>query len=177
MKSSLSCWATPQLLQIIVNFIMRGKLMSIKELPSPAHLPCHLSEEASHLMMRSQAIKAILIKVNEHKYVRKTISLSFPVAMCKTFPPHALLPIPKRCGAQEGWRWVIRPSKYIKICANNNKTYEIIDIGCIKIATQCGRSSTHVSVGATEWDRERVGDREREKEADRSEVCCRVCLN
>lgn len=42
----------------------------------------------------------------------------------------------------------VRPSKYIKICANNNKTYEIIDIGCIKIATQCGRSSTHVSVGA-----------------------------
>lgn len=62
--------------------------------------------------------------------------------MCKTFPANALRLIPAKWGKR------VRPSKYIKICANNNKTYEIIDIGCIKIATQCGRSSTHVSVGA-----------------------------
>lgn len=79
--------------------------------------------------------------------------------MCKTFPANAL------CPSLPGEGRGVRPSKYIKICANNNKTYEIIDIGCIKIATQCGRSSTHVSVGSRKGGRE-----EGAKKSDRSEV-------
>lgn len=102
-------------------------------------------------LTHNKAIKVVLIKVNKHKYWRKTISLSFPLPGAR----NAMWKLSLCCGNFHSWHcWVWawaraemfeRCRKYIKICANNNKTYKIIDIGCIKIATQCGRSSTHVS--------------------------------